>query len=381
MNLPKELESLARKKVWVCYPLIWNPKKHNGVGGYDKPPINPRTLWNAYTNDPDTLGTFEEAAARIGQTARVRVKGHDGAVTCKVEGVGIALSGTGLVGLDYDNVANESTRRMTRDAFRIMSTLQSYTELSPSGLGLHTVFYGVIPDNVKRVASGQPDIFGTRKGEFQIFDSGYITITGKTVGGYGLRNGMGEMMELFREFFPVIHETEDPAPAAPSEPARHHATDPADKYTRWLEEAGALSDGDLLERIYKSGGLGQKVKRLFSGDLSDYGNDQSRADQALCTYLYGFTKDRERTKRLFISSDLYREPGRKSGKSKNYLTLTLNKAEHRSLNLTGFIEYTADERREYAKQKQADEAARLYQGLGRLSAAAWVSQVKTPSVV
>ena len=38
-------------KQWVNYIRIWNPTKHGGAGGYDKPPINPFTLWDGKTTD------------------------------------------------------------------------------------------------------------------------------------------------------------------------------------------------------------------------------------------------------------------------------------------------------------------------------------------
>ena len=365
MRLPKVLEQLEQKRIWVCHPMIWNPEKHNGVGGYDKPPINPRTLGNAYTNNPDTLGTFSEAVAQIGKTARVRAKGQTGFTSCEVVGVGIALSGTGLFGLDYDNVADGERRRMTSEAFRIMDTMKSYTELSPSGLGLHTLCIGSIPDNVKRVSGHRPDIFGTHKGEYQIFNSGYMTITGKEIGGYALRDGTEPLRGLCKEFF---KENLIPAEAKPrAKGSRRKAPEDEDIYSRWLREAESLGDEELLRRIYQSGSTGEKVKRLYSGDISEYDNDHSRADQALCSYLYGFTGDRERTRRLFVSSALYRA----TGKSRNYLSRTLDKAESEAMCLYGHIEYTAQERREYAQRKQQEEDEAEARRRGYTSAAEW----------
>ena len=96
MVLPKQLEPLRERRVWICYPMIWNATKHNGVGGYDKPPINPYTLRNGYTDRAESLATFDDAVAQIGKTAKVRVKGYDDIVETPVVGVGIALGGTGI---------------------------------------------------------------------------------------------------------------------------------------------------------------------------------------------------------------------------------------------------------------------------------------------
>ena len=69
MTLPAQLAQLKERKIWLCYPMIWNEAKHNGVGGYDKPPVNPYTLYNGSSDNPESLATYEEAAAQIGKTA------------------------------------------------------------------------------------------------------------------------------------------------------------------------------------------------------------------------------------------------------------------------------------------------------------------------
>ena len=87
--------------------------------------------------------------------------------------------------------------------------------------------------------------------------------------------------------------------------------------------------------------------------MSAYSNDHSRADQALVTYLYGFTSDRALTERLFRSSSLYRA----SGKSRNYLERTLNKASTECKQLVGHIVFTDAEKKAYAQQKEKEERA------------------------
>ena len=135
MVLPKQLEPLRARRVWVCYPMIYNEKKHNGVGGYDKPPINPYTLRNGYTDREESLATFDEAAAQIGKTAKLNVKGYEELVETPVVGVGIAFGGTGVAGVDLDNVVEkrESGKgyKATDEALEIMKALRTYTEISP----------------------------------------------------------------------------------------------------------------------------------------------------------------------------------------------------------------------------------------------------------
>ena len=121
-------------------------------------------------------------------------------------------------------------------------------------------------------------------------------------------------------------------------------------YRRWLDEARGLSDAELLRRIYSAVRIGARVRELYAGDTSAYDGDHSRADQALCSYLYSFTDDRARTERLFRASALYRS----SGKSRDYIARTLNKAEKERVELVGHVEFTKDEKRAYAKKKEAE---------------------------
>lgn len=354
MILPKELEELAERKIWVCHPMIWNPEKHNRVGGYDKPPINPRTLGNAYTNNPDTLSTFDKAAAQIGKTARVRVKGKIDFIVCEVVGVGIALSGTGLFGFDADNVTDYERRLMTSEAHEIMNTMQSYTELSPSGTGIHILARGTIPEGIKRVADRKPDIFGTMKAEYQIFNSGYMTISGETIGKNSLIDGTEALRAVCEKYFSKKGE-QGTDTASKTKSSRRSSAPFQDKSgyfrERWLQEIASLSPEEILQRIFKSGSTGRKVQRLYSGDISDYGNDHSRADQALCSLLFCFTDNRSLTEQLFKESALFRE----HGKSSVYLRNTLNKAGEEAVPLSGHIEFTKEDRRKYAQEKEREE--------------------------
>jgi len=357
MTLPEQLEPLRDRKIWLCYPLIYNPEKHGGVGGYDKPPINPHTLYSGMSNDPRSLATFDEAAAQIGKTARVKVKGHDELVECKVAGVGIALSGTGVLGMDLDNVVDKERRVMTPEAAEIVELLDTYTELSPSGTGLHILFFGTLPADIKKLAKQKRDIFKTEKAEYQLFDSGYMTVSGDVIdlqdgGKKAIADRTEQVAEVYEKYFREVTPIEKPSTRRPATASSVVSCSTGGyTYSRWLEEVRRLSDAEILERIFVSGSTGSKVEELYNGDTSGYGNDHSRADQALCTYLYGFTNDRGLTERLFRSSSLYRAVG----KSRSYLERTLNKASKECKQLVGHIEFTTEEKRAYAQKREKEE--------------------------
>ena len=351
MQIPRQLEALRERNIWLCYPMIYNPEKHSGVGGYDKPPINPYTLYSGMSNDPRSLATFDEAAAQIGKTARVKVKGYEELQECKVAGVGIAFSGTGVFGLDLDNVVDNERRVMTREAGEIMTLLDSYTEVSPSGTGLHVIALGTLPADIKKLAKPKKDIFGTEKAEYQLFDSGYMTVSGDVVGDYQVSERTEQVAEVYEKYFKEVVPIEKPSTQRPATASSVVSSATGYTYERWLEEVKRLSDAEILERIFLSGGTGKLVEALYNGDMSAYGNDHSRADQALCTYFYGFTSDRALTERLFRSSSLYRA----SGKSRTYLERTLSKAATECKQLVGHIVFTAEEKKAYAQKKEKEE--------------------------
>ena len=69
----------------------------------------------------------------------------------------------------------------------------------------------------------------------------------------------------------------------------------------------SLSDSELLSKMFAAKN-GAAIRALWNGDISTYGNDDSRADSALCAHLaYWTNSDPTRIDRLFRSSSLYRE--------------------------------------------------------------------------
>ena len=366
MTLPKQLEPLRALRVWVCYPMIYNAKKHNGVGGYDKPPINPYTLRNGYTDREESLATYDEAAAQIGKTAKLNVKGYEELVETPVVGVGIAFGGTGLAGIDLDNVVEkrESGKgyKATDEALEIMKALQTYTEISPSGNGVHLLFWGSLPKEVKKLAKPKLDVWNTQKAEYQLFDSGYMTLSGNVVAGE-LRECTESVAEVYEKYFREVAPIDAPSTQRPTTAGSLPvvSTDTGYQRRRWLYEVRRLSDKELLESIFASGAIGAKVRALYDGDISGHNDNHSEADLALCAYLFGFTGDRALTERLFRASRLYRS----TGKSRSYLEHTLTRAERDSVELVGHIEYTREEKRAYARMKEAEEKKRTAAGATR----------------
>jgi hypothetical protein len=85
-----------------------------------------------------------------------------------------------------------------------------------------------------------------------------------------------------------------------------------------------VSDDEVIELCRKAKN-GPKFERLFyHGDLSEYGDDDSRADQGLVSVMAFYTQDQEQLDRLFRRSALYRPE--KWGRRQDYRHRTIQKA-------------------------------------------------------
>lgn len=131
MPYPKELSDLRQ---WICWRLEPDPKS-------DKPrkvPYDPKTGRKASSTNPDTWATLTEA-----MVAREKYL---------FTGVGFVFTEEcGIVGVDIDHCRNEDGS-FTDVAKAILEKVQSYTEISPSGSGLHIFLRGVMPGKGTRTA-------------------------------------------------------------------------------------------------------------------------------------------------------------------------------------------------------------------------------------
>jgi primase-polymerase (primpol)-like protein len=248
-NLPREIRSTARAVVWRAE--IVN-------GRLTKVPYQPRRpTRRASVTDPRTWGTFAAALAvvRAGQA----------------DGVGIMLGG-GLCGVDQDHVRDASTGTIAPEAAAIVQRLNSYTEVSPSGTGLHTFAWGSLPPG------------GRRKGAVELYERDrYFTVTGAHVPGtpQTIEHRTRELAALHRRIFGT--------PASRSAPRR-------------ISSAPDLDDARLIEQALKS----PRFAALWNGDTSAK-KSHSEADAALCSMLAFWTRgDAARVDRLFRQSGLYR---------------------------------------------------------------------------
>jgi primase-polymerase (primpol)-like protein len=151
-NIPAGLRELPWA-VWIAEPRAGKP------GKFDKAPRSPETGNKIGTNKPHLFGTFDQAMASY----------EAGGYT----GVGVLLTGDGLIGVDIDDVDQTVTDKPEVESW-INATLKAnaYCEYSPSNTGLRLFMLG----------DPLPDTVGRKHGHLEIYDDvRFLTVTGHLV--------------------------------------------------------------------------------------------------------------------------------------------------------------------------------------------------------
>lgn len=210
-TVPAELTSLNR---W----LVWR--------GAKIPYCASVPSMKASSTDPETWGSFEQA----------RTTYEDGGFT----GIGIALNGDGLVGVDLDKCVTDS--KPSAGALSILDRIGcGYVEFSPSGTGLRGFGYG-------------PTIKGTRGKlgdvNVELYSTGrYLTVTGHL-----LRDGQVKALPGFAE---MAEEIKAPPISQAIDTYREHRDD-----SSHISVLSVLSVGDAIARTMPKS-AGERNRCLF----------------------------------------------------------------------------------------------------------------------
>ena len=150
------LGELTAQPRWVVWRLEPNPKKPKP----DKMPYTPGTIRMAKANDPATWRSFAEAVAALDSGSWA--------------GIGFELGGSGITGIDLDHCIDPATGEMHPAALKIVSTLDTYAEISQSGTGIHLLAKGKLPPGGRKTGKAIP--WG---GELELYDTGrFFALTG-----------------------------------------------------------------------------------------------------------------------------------------------------------------------------------------------------------
>ena len=260
--VPEELKSQKR---WV----LWRREKRAGQDKPTKIPINAKTGYGAKSNDPDTWATFAEAASKVDYY--------------KCDGVGIML-GNGVFGVDIDHALKDNPGVVSD----IVSALDSYTEVSQSGEGIHILCLGALPKGRRR------------RGDVEMYDSArFFALTGNVYEG---RTALRDCTDAIKPVYGKYLE----------EPKREAPPDGAYVFEREQFAKPAAAGAPLTDAEVVSKGLSAKNGSLFNllyyGQWEGVYKSQSEADAAFASLLAFWTnRNADQMDRIFRSSKLMRE--------------------------------------------------------------------------
>ena len=258
-NIPAELKAVRQ---WVC----WND---------DKLPKNPNTGGNAQSNNKSTWGTFDEAVAAVSKYG--------------FRGVGFMFAPP-YFGVDLDKCLDNADF-----IEEFVETLQSYTEISKSGNGIHIICKGELPAGNRR--RGNVEMYSERR---------YFIMTGKLY------------CDKYRDIADCT-ETIKPLHAK-------YLGDTTPKIAPRIVEPLDMSDEELIDRA-RNCKTGAAFQFLYGGAWQGIYHSQSEADLAFCNQLAFWTqRDAARMDRIFRTSGLMRPKWDTRRGEYTYGQLTIEKA-------------------------------------------------------
>ena len=248
---------------WVC----WRHVDRGEGKKPDKQPVNPRTLANAGVHWANTWTPFEVAYATYQKYYNKRVYG-----------IGFVLTPTDpFVAVDLDACVQED--EIDSKAAKVIQTLGSYTEVSPSGHGIHIlVACPEFQDNMRRQ-------------DIEVYShSRYVTITGHHVTGTPPEISVVST-DLIASLLPAASEPASSASIPVARPVAYSA-----------------SDTELWELIFAHDKYGHQHLKRFQGDTSLDRGDHSFTVIRLLNCLARWTQcDAGKMRNMILMSPLANE--------------------------------------------------------------------------
>jgi hypothetical protein len=315
-GIPPELKERPQ---WVA----WREAVRDGKT--TKIPVNVRTGGKAAVDCPDTWAPFAEALAYY---QRHQADG--------IEGLGFVLTKDDpYIFIDLDKCLEPGTGAVHGWALEVVQAVSSYTEISPSGQGLHLIAKGSLPPG------------GRRKGQVEMYDRArYMTMTGKH----------------FRFTPTTIEERQGELEALHSKIFGGMATEPPPTDGPTFSQGNACPEAELIEKAHQAAN-GEKFGKLWRGDWEGAGYpSQSEADLALCSLLAFWTQgDTLAIDRLFRQSGLFRDKWdeRHYADGRTYGQETIRKA---LVGTTEFYKSPSEERGQANAQTEAEDCREHYRG-------------------
>lgn len=248
-NFPEYLRHNAK---WA----VWRYVQEDGKAKPSKPPFHPGSGDKISVLEPETWASFDECIAAYG----------DGTWW---QGVGFLIEqrlNVTVVDLDYRDNRPADIATLHE---RIYQKLNTYTEVSPSGKGLHIVSRGTVP--------------AARRFDVEVYSQQrFMTVTGNVLHNVPIVDNQETLERLVQE---IAGER---------------------KKTGSLEQGGPqfVEDDVIIQRGF-SAQNGDKFRNLWEGNWQILGYpSQSEADFALINMLCYYTQNVPQIRRIFFQSAL-----------------------------------------------------------------------------
>lgn len=288
-NIPDELKVL---KQWTRWRL-----EDIGAKKPTKVPYQPNNNL-ANVNDPSSWSTFDEVVKSklnwdynlvFDQMSLVQDTGCTGIGFIFQEGGGYSF-------IDLDDTSGDIAAYDRQ--IKIYREFDSYSEISPSGKGLHIIVKGAVPS-------------GRRRNFIEIYSSQrYATFTGNVYNHQPIKDCQDKLLQLWEQM------------GSGGVATNLYKGDDHEKF----------NDQEIIGQASKASN-GAKFTELYSGKWQDSYQSQSEADFALIDIISFFTQNKNQISRIFHSSQLGR---RDKAKRKDYIAWMINKSFDRMLPLIDF---------------------------------------------
>jgi putative DNA primase/helicase len=277
---------------WVLWRGTDRVNQQTGEVKLSKIPICPQTLHNADSTDPQTWGTLRQCVAAL--PCALEEWDHEAGPASRGGGIGFVLTEMDpYCGIDLDGCVHPDTGTIAAWAQDHMDSLESYTEVTPSGTGLHILVQGTLPPH------------GRKKGQVETYDyARFFTVTGWRVP--GTPKAIEDRHDALQHFHRTIF--------GEARPAQDHG------------HGGVvtLEDTALLTKA-RATKNGARFAALFAGNWTGY-TSQSEADMSLCVRLAFWSQSPAQIDRLFRGSGLMREKWDETRGAQTYGARTIAEA-------------------------------------------------------
>ncbi len=240
--------------------LIWRwAPKPDRPDEWTKPPLQARNGYQASVTNPRHWSPLADALA--------------GMRRYNADGIGLVLQTQfRIAGIDLDHCRDHGTGAIEPRAQHTIDHFRSYTEPSASGTGIRILIAAALPAG------------GRKRGQIEVYSDGrYLTLNGNRLAGAPatIEPRQAELDLWYAELFPEPQQSERPSPQPVAE--------------------------DDATLIGKARAASARFDRLWRGDLSDHGGDESDGEWAFCmAAAYWTGGDADRMDRWYRASGLVR---------------------------------------------------------------------------